>query len=768
MKTKQPPERPSGKGGAPANRTAQTYITELRKTADKTKPIGRTTGTPPPRGRAKSAEEPRRATNPNRALTTPYSRCATASAVTIQTMGKISIRAGDKRYFRLGPPRQRALFALLLINAGKSMSIPRIIDSLWGAKPPASVRSTIYSYISRLRQSLDETSGTNHQFQIRIRHLASGYMLETDLGCTDFVQFQDAIELASELMDEGHPNSAKGAAESALSLWHGTPYDELTAYSFAALEATRLDQLRLRGLQIWADAALKLHQHDEVIERLGEEVRRNPMQERLAGRLMLAQYHSGQPAKALLTYEHIRSYLAAELGVDASTQLQKLHQAVLRKDLSIGEPVVVTPDTESTPTPTVETPTSPLPPADERLVGRRSAMARLRMMAEPGSYGRVLLVVGEQGVGKTFLLQAFERELLAAGTEVIWARGKHSTDASELDIWGQVARTSRRCVARPNAMANDEATTEDRSDPAPERRPSYEEVHRAIDEAGRQAPIALFLEDIHCTDSGSLHLLHRLIRETRDPRFTVIATVRDHAVSTNPELQQTLSEILQEDIVDDLLLTPFPRAGSEAVITSLCGMDVSSDEISNLHRLTGGNPFLLTRMALSLTPEVDSHTLRRQLPFRVKVVVRGRLAECPPDALAVVEVCAVIGTVVEPRLLSSVLHLLGVPVDAVHSALRSGLIRSCVADNNLTFAQELVRDLVLTDMSPTRRVELHHLVSRVRTASGAGGAASLEAVLRGRRVALNTGAWGAIRPILELAEQAAKRLPPLWYPFGLR
>lgn len=578
-------------------------------------------------------------------------------------------------------------------------------------------------------------------------------MLETDLDCTDFVQFQNAIELASDLLDEGHPNFAKGAAESALSLWHGTPYDELTAYNFAALEATRLDQLRLRGLQIWADAALEMRQHDEVIERLGEEVRRNPMQERLAGRLMLAQYHSGQPAEALITYEHIRSYLAAELGVDASTQLQKLHQAVLRKDLPTGEPAAATPDTKSTSAPTVGTPTSPLPPADERMVGRHSAMERLRMTAEPGNYGRMLLVVGEQGVGKTFLLQVFERELLAAGTEVVWARGKRSADASKLDLWHQVTRQAGRYTARQNAIPSDEAATEDPTEPPPERRLSYEEVCWAIDRAGRQAPIALFLEDIHCADHESLHLLHRLIRETQDPRFTIVATARDHAVSSNPELQQTLSEILQEDLVDDLLLTPFSRAESEAVVVSLRGMNVSSDEISNLHRSTGGNPFLLTRMTLSLTPEVDSRALRRQLPFRVKVVVRGRLAECPPDALTVVEVCAVIGSVVEPRLLSSVLHLLGVPADAVHSALRSGLIRS--DSNALTFAQELVRDLVLADMSPTRRVELHHLVSRALPAGGAGSAAR---VLRGQRAALDTGAWGAIRPLLQLAGQAAKRL----------
>ncbi|MDM4721510.1 BTAD domain-containing putative transcriptional regulator [Micromonospora sp. WMMA1363] len=681
-------------------------------------------------------------------------------------MGKISIGVGGKRSVNLGPPRQRALFALLLINAGRTIPMSTIIDSLWSSDPPPSVRSTVYSYVSRLRQVLDTASDANRPVRIGIRHYASGYMLETDLGRTDFVQFQSGIELASELSDQNDLSAAKNVMESTLALWRGTPYSELAAYEFAVLEATRIEQLRVRGLQIWADVALGLHQYDEVIGRLGEEVRRNPMQERLGGRLMQAQYHSGQSAEALVTYESIRSYLATELGVDASNQLQRLHQAVLRNELSAGEPVRATLPGVSAVASVIEASPRrldpPPPPADEQLVGRLPAMERLRAMAGSGGRDRMLLVVGEQGVGKTFLLQAFERELVAAGTEVIWARGERSTDLPELHIWWQVIVKARRHLAQRSAAENGRDATVELADALPDGRPTYEDVYEAISDAAGRTSVTLFLEDLHFTDGGSLQLLRRLVREARETRLTVIATVREHAVSSSPELQHMLSEILQEDMVDDILLTPFSLVETQTVVENLRGGNVPWDLVSNLHRSTGGNPFLLTRLAGSLDPDSDPRDLRMQLPFRVKVVVRGRLADCPPDVLTVIEACAVIGTVVERRLLFAVLHLLGRPLDAVHDALRSGLILSDPADrNDVYFAQEVVRELVLEDMTPTRRAELHHIVSKVLAVDIAGGAARAAYVEVGfhcQKAALAIGTWEAIEPLIDLAEQAAKRL----------
>jgi DNA-binding SARP family transcriptional activator len=123
--------------------------------------------------------------------------------------------------------------------------------------------------------------------------------------------------------------------DKALSLWRGEP--------FAALDTEWLDDVRLsleaERLSVSLDrndAALRAERHGELLGELTAALQANPLDERLAGQLMLAQYRSGRQADALEIYRRVRDRLVDELGVDPSPPLREVHQQILSGDPGAG------------------------------------------------------------------------------------------------------------------------------------------------------------------------------------------------------------------------------------------------------------------------------------------------------------------------------------------------------------------------------------------------------------------------------------------------
>ncbi|MDQ0938367.1 BTAD domain-containing putative transcriptional regulator [Streptomyces sp. V1I1] len=688
----------------------------------------------------------------------------------------MSVRIGE-RNAQLGSPKQRALFALLLISAGKVVSVSTIISSLWGAEPPNSVTGTLCSYVSRLRRALGCPAAEERKGTLAIRYEASGYVLDVDPEHTDVSRFQTAVEKGRVLFAQGDLDAARRAMADALELWVGTPYSELAAYDFACMESMRLEQLRLLALQIWADACLGLGQYDEVVWKLDKEVRRNPMLERLGYQLMLAQYHSGQPAEAVLTYERIRSCLATELGTDTSKELQELHQAVLRQDLRPAATAAVTPQPSvpprAEPLATVAEPAdgcgsvpAVTPRRPGRLVGRARELARLRAVAGAAGYGRTLLVVGERGVGKTRLLQEFARDLEAAGTEMIWAYCAGPGETTDRRAWQQVARKLLRTRADRLGTLSD--ALRDWCGPEGERPGAADSpagclIFQALVTTAASAPLVLFLEDLNTADDGTLQLLQWMAREACDTQLLVIATVREHAVSSSPVLRRALARLLQEDTVDNLHLSALSLVDTGAVIAQMHDRPLSWDVVSGVHRRTGGNPYLLTRLLTAVDVLDDPEESLRRVPFALRVVLQSWLADCHTEVMTVLEICAVIGPVIDRRLLTHILQLVGSGADAVHHAFQTGLVLANPADHNdLYFAHGLMREQLLSELDPVRRAQLHHTIAQALsgypTADGVRGAAGEDIAYHCAQAAQSLDLEEAVQPLIDLADQAERRL----------
>ncbi len=239
----------------------------------------------------------------------------------------------EGRPLRLGGERQRALLALLLLNANEIVSSDRLIEALFGLDAPETAANALQVAVSRLRRLLDEGSSDGVDGVVLTR--PRGYELRAGPEQLDLALFERLVAEGREALDSANPERAAARLREALALWRGPPLADLSLLDFAQPEIRRLEELRLAALMERIDADLALARDTELVAELEALVGAHPLQERLRGQLMLALYRSGRQADALMVYRDTRELLSNELGLEPSRALQELEGAILRQDPSL-------------------------------------------------------------------------------------------------------------------------------------------------------------------------------------------------------------------------------------------------------------------------------------------------------------------------------------------------------------------------------------------------------------------------------------------------
>ena len=160
---------------------------------------------------------------------------------------------------------------------------------------------------------------------------AGGYRLDVPRDEVDAFRFEDAVAHARSLL-ESRPAEAAELLGEALALWRGHPYADVPGSARLEVEARRLEQLRLGAVEDRMEAELALGRHAELLPELEVLCDEFPLSERFRAQHMLALYRSGRQAEALRAYQKTRLYLAEELGIDPSPELQELEQRILNHD----------------------------------------------------------------------------------------------------------------------------------------------------------------------------------------------------------------------------------------------------------------------------------------------------------------------------------------------------------------------------------------------------------------------------------------------------
>jgi DNA-binding NarL/FixJ family response regulator/DNA-binding SARP family transcriptional activator len=231
----------------------------------------------------------------------------------------------------IGPPKQRAVLAALLLSANQVLSTEHLIDSVWW-RVPVAAQANLRAYRSRLRRILriPEEGGS------RLQSIgAGGYQLTVYPGELDLERFNALADSGEQALRNGQLSAGADSLDRALRLWSGRLLDGI-AYG-PALQAVvlRIEERRLAVAEQWAQARLDLGQADSVVADLRALVKEQPMRERLWKHLILALHGSGRSGEALGAYAELRALLAGELGAEPGPELRRLHERILRSDDSV-------------------------------------------------------------------------------------------------------------------------------------------------------------------------------------------------------------------------------------------------------------------------------------------------------------------------------------------------------------------------------------------------------------------------------------------------
>jgi len=286
----------------------------------------------------------------------------------------------DGRPVGLGHQRQRSVLAALLVDANRPVATEELVDRVWGERLPNQVRESLYSYLSRLRGVLAATG------EATIVKQPAGYVLTVDPAAIDLHRFRALVADAHENTD-----NARELLERALEEWHGEFADGIDTPWFTQLRET-LAAERLAARLDLGDRQLGENDPKSLLIDLPALAERHPLDERLAGQLMLALYHGGRQADALARYDRLRRTLADTFGVDPAPPLRELHQRILTEDPTL--------------TPTTDRPhRNDLPRDITDFAGREAEIARLVDALDRVRGGAVVVsaIDGMAGIGKTVL-----------------------------------------------------------------------------------------------------------------------------------------------------------------------------------------------------------------------------------------------------------------------------------------------------------------------------------------------------------------------------
>jgi DNA-binding SARP family transcriptional activator len=287
-------------------------------------------------------------------------------------------------------PKVRQVLAFLLVRRNQIVQAAEFLDELWGSRPPDSAMTTLQTYVYKLRKEILGPSGLA---QLHTR--PSAYLFEVPDEQVDICEFEQLSRQGRAALENDQPKRATELLSNALSLWRGRALAGVTAGEILAAHITRLEEQRLRILEMRIEADMRLGRHQELISELKVLVFTHPLHERFHGDLMTALSRSGRRYEALDAYQRLRRILIDELGLEPSARLQQLHQSLLKadsRDLAVlpeeSAPVRVRPASPARSAPSERSnPITPLPPKEHEGSLLPAGTADLEALPAPSRAG---------------------------------------------------------------------------------------------------------------------------------------------------------------------------------------------------------------------------------------------------------------------------------------------------------------------------------------------------------------------------------------------
>jgi DNA-binding CsgD family transcriptional regulator/tetratricopeptide (TPR) repeat protein len=432
-----------------------------------------------------------------------------------------------------------------------------------------------------------------------------------------------------------------------------------------------------------------------------------------------------------------------------------------------------------------------------RFVGRSSELNVLLEAAGAAASGQASLVVvgGDAGIGKSRLIAEVAGRLRADGwlileggtvalgddglpfgpiVEALRALSRDVDPKRIADAAGPSLPELARLVPELSSVGSAEPVPGSHEDWLQVR--IFEGVLRLLGRLGDDAPVALMVEDLHWADRSTRDLLSFLVRNARDERLLIVATVRTDDLHRRHPLSIWLAEAERQPRVERVDLGRFERQEVEELVAAIEGDRPSHALVEAIARRSDGNAFFVEELVANL--DADGR-LRKELPTTLRGVLQVNLAAPSETAGHLVEVAAVAGREVEHDVLAEVC---GLPEAELSAALREAidaqlLVAGSDGDGeHYRFRHALVQEAAYDGLLPSERRALHGAYARCIEARPAGGGAAAASRLvelahhwtaahdtaRALRVAIEAG--DASRAVYAFAESARQyeRAIALW------
>ena len=284
-------------------------------------------------------------------------------------------------------------------------------------------------------------------------------------------------------------------------------------------------------------------------------------------------------------------------------------------------------------------------------VGREREMAELRAALDDSisAKARLVMLVGEPGIGKTFTAEELATYARVRGAQVLWGRCYEGEGAPAYWPWVQIIRSfvhdrdPQQLISTMGTGAADiaQVVSEVRErlpglpvppalEPEQARFRLFDSITTFLRNASASQPLVLVLDDLHWADKPSLLLMQFLAREARDARVLVVGTYRDVELGRQHPLSQMLGELAREQLVGRILLRGLSVADIGKFVEMTSGRTADAVLVDALHAETEGNPFFVNEIVRLLVSEgrLDAASAASELgaiPQSVREVVGRRL-----------------------------------------------------------------------------------------------------------------------------------------------
>ncbi|MGC5012050.1 BTAD domain-containing putative transcriptional regulator [Streptosporangium sp. DT93] len=505
--------------------------------------------------------------------------------VRVELLGPFEVRDFEGAVVEVPGVRLRALLAALALEPGRSVSRTRLVDWIWGRRPPADEVNALQALVSRLRRVLPDGV---------IEADSGGYRLAVAPDAVDVCRFEHLVGVARATAP-AELTARADLLRSALALWRGTAMAGIAPRDSDAFDAAvaRLDELRVTALADRVEADIRLGRGMELVSELTGLVAAYPLREGFAAALMRALAEAGRVNEALTVYRRTRERLAGELGADPSAELSALHTALLRGE--VGE--------------RAGSRRTNLRAELTSLVGRDDDVSAVAALA---AGHRLVTLTGPGGSGKTRLATETARTMLAGLPDGAWL-----VELASVRAGGDLARAALTAIG-----------LRDQALPGGAR--GGEPMDRLV-AAVRERSILLVLDNCEHVIEEAAAFADRLLGECR--RLRVLATSREPLGITGETLWQVEPLALPASGADPAEARSSPAVRLLRERAELVRKDVGSDArtlaaMTRICRALDGIPLAIELAAARLrTMSVDQ--LARRLDDRFSLLNGGSRTALP-------------------------------------------------------------------------------------------------------------------------------------------